>query len=140
MKSGTLALLAGSILLGLGLQAPVQAQTEQSDTQGIGEAREGRFHRGGFGRGGAGPRMAPRDGAQLLERFDTLDTNDDSRLDQDELLAGPQRRIEAMFTCLDADADGFLTTEELATTREGGREARRALRDCLQDVGATEGF
>lgn len=133
IKIGQAALLAGSVLLALGLLAPVQAQPRAGDSQVGGEAREGRFHRGGFGQGG--PRMAQRDGAGLLDRFDTLDTNDDSRLDLEELLAGPQRRVEVMFSCLDADADGFLTTEELAATREGGREARRALRSCLQEAG-----
>lgn len=140
MKRGGLALVAASLLLALGLQAPARAQAgaEAGEGQGAqaGETRDGRFRHGGFGRRGPGmepeagmrgPRMA---GGRLLERFDTLDSNDDSLLSQEELLAGPRQRIDRLFGCLDTDADGLLSKEEL----EGGRE----LRACMQAFGVDE--
>lgn len=100
--------------------------------------------------GEAGDRMGERmtaparrgePGGPLLGRFDTLDTNDDGYLDEDELLAGPRERMVDTFTQLDANADGLLSREELQTAREGQFERREELRRCIEEVreGSTAG-
>lgn len=78
------------------------------------------------------PDFAGADG--LEERFDTLDSNDDSYLDADELVAGRLAQAEAQFTALDADADGFLIQAELRAQRANRRELARSVRDCAREA------
>lgn len=78
------------------------------------------------------PGMAGPDG--IAERFDTLDTNDDSLLDAEELAAGRLARAEEQFNRLDADADGLLTPDELRAQRADRRELGRSLRECRREA------
>jgi hypothetical protein len=71
-------------------------------------------------------------GLDLAERFDTLDTNDDSFLDADELAAGQRERATAQFERLDADADGFVTAAELEAAHEEQMAQRMEHRDCMR--------
>lgn len=75
--------------------------------------------------------------AGIEERFDTLDSNDDSLLDADELAAGRLAQAEERFARLDADADGQLTPEELRAGRPDRRAMGRDLRDCIRDSAET---
>lgn len=73
-------------------------------------------------------------GASLEQRFDTLDSNDDSLLDATELAAGREARAQEQFTRLDTDADGLLTPDELRAGRTERRELRRALHECRSEA------
>lgn len=79
-------------------------------------------------------------GFDLAERFDTLDTNDDGKLDTDELAAARVARATDTFGRLDANGDGVLVAEELqaarADMREQTRELRGELRECMQTTRA----
>lgn len=71
--------------------------------------------------------------AGIEERFDTLDSNDDSFLDADELAAGRLAQAEERFARLDTDADGQLTQDELRAGRPERRAMGRELRDCIRE-------
>jgi hypothetical protein len=75
--------------------------------------------------------------AGIEERFDTLDSNDDSRLDAEELAAGRLVQATEQFTRLDADADGQLTPQELRAAHADRREVARSVRDCVREAAAS---
>lgn len=76
--------------------------------------------------------------AGIEQRFDTLDTDDDSLLDAEELAAGRLAQAEEQFARLDADADGLLTQDELRAAHTDRRELGRATRDCMREAPATD--
>jgi hypothetical protein len=71
--------------------------------------------------------------AGIEERFDTLDSDDNSLLDTDELAAGRLAQAEERFARLDTDADGQLTQDELRAGRPDRRAMGRDLRDCIRE-------
>ncbi len=75
--------------------------------------------------------------AGIEERFDTLDSNDDSLLDAEELAAGRLVQATEQFTRLDADADGLLTPQELRAAHADRREVARSVRDCVREAVAS---
>lgn len=72
--------------------------------------------------------------AGIEERFDTLDSDDNSLLDADELAAGRLALAEERFARLDTDADGQLTQDELRAGRPDRRAMGRDLRECIRDA------
>ena len=73
---------------------------------------------GGQGRGGQGD--GPVMGCE--QRFDTMDTNKDGKVGEDEFLAAPHHRDnpEQMFKARDVNGDGHLTKDELCSGKGMG--------------------
>lgn len=75
--------------------------------------------------------------AGIEQRFDTLDTDNNSLLSAQELADGRLAHAEEQFSRLDADADGLLTQDELRAAHTDRRELGRATRDCMRGAAAT---
>lgn len=75
----------------------------------------------------------PRRGAAPDDIFAAADTDADGAVSLQELSAALEGRAQEQFARLDADGDGYLTSEDADAQRQERLELRRTTRACLQE-------
>lgn len=74
------------------------------------------------------------------DKFDAVDTSGDGLVDLAELQAKAVEKASNAFNALDADASGDLNLEEFTANRGTRKSTRRAIKTCIDELTATEGF
>ena len=78
--------------------------------------------------------MSPQD------KFDAKDTSGDGVIDLSEMLAAAEEKATDAFNNLDSDASGDVSEEEFTASKESRRATRSAIRTCIDELTAEEGF
>lgn len=78
--------------------------------------------------------FAPNADIDMEERFENVDTDGSGSLSLTEVSAALATRAHEAFAQIDADANGFVTEEELEAHHQAQLETRRVLRDCVRET------
>lgn len=75
-----------------------------------------------------------------VDRFNAIDTSGDGVVDLAELQAHAVSKATTAFNNKDTDLSGDLTLEEFTASNESRKETRRAIKTCIDELTAEEGF
>lgn len=74
------------------------------------------------------------------EKFDAKDTSGDGLVDLAEMQAAAEASATEKFNNLDSDANGDVSLEEFTAAKESRKATRRAIKSCIDELTAEEGF
>ena len=74
------------------------------------------------------------------ERFDAKDTSGDGLVDLAEMQAAAEAKATQGFTNMDTDASDDVSLEEFTAAKESRKATRRAIKSCVEELTAEEGF
>ena len=74
------------------------------------------------------------------QRFDSKDTSGDGVLDLAEVLSAAESKASAAFTEMDTDSSNDVTLEEFSAAKLSHKATRRAIKTCIDEINAAQGF